>query len=165
MYDRQGQQTWQMTLDAYGQVRQGKGNASDCPFRYQGQYEDVETGLYYNRFRYYDPETGQYISQDPIRLAGGKKLYAYVSNTNSLCDFLGLEESINVGDSGHHVPAVRKSVGRPFEISRADKTRPTIHFRGDDPGHDHWRLHEAERDHVGPRQGSFKGTNDELFDA
>ncbi|MWP50488.1 RHS repeat-associated core domain-containing protein, partial [Gilliamella sp. Lep-s21] len=32
--------------------------------------EDVETGLYYNRFRYYNPETGLYISQDPIKLAG-----------------------------------------------------------------------------------------------
>ena len=41
------------------------------PFRYQGQYEDIETGLYYNRFRYYSPESGTYISQDPIRLAGG----------------------------------------------------------------------------------------------
>jgi RHS family protein len=43
---------------------------NDCPFRYQGQYEDSETGLYYNRFRYYDPSTGAYISQDPIGLAG-----------------------------------------------------------------------------------------------
>ncbi|WP_202807474.1 RHS repeat-associated core domain-containing protein [Gilliamella sp. wkB18] len=40
------------------------------PFRQLGQYEDVETGLYYNRFRYYHPETGLYISQDPIGLAG-----------------------------------------------------------------------------------------------
>jgi RHS repeat-associated protein len=47
-------------------VRQGKGRAQDCPIRYQGQYEDVEIGLYYNRFRYYDPENGQYISQDRV---------------------------------------------------------------------------------------------------
>ncbi|MDR1603073.1 MAG: RHS repeat-associated core domain-containing protein [Tannerella sp.] len=43
---------------------------SDCPFGYQGQYEDSETGLYYNRFRYYDPSSGAYLSQDPIGLAG-----------------------------------------------------------------------------------------------
>jgi len=53
LYDEQGKPTWEMALDSYGQVRHGKGQAQDCPFRYQGQYEDVETGLYYNRFRYY----------------------------------------------------------------------------------------------------------------
>nr|GEZ49447.1 hypothetical protein [Tanacetum cinerariifolium] len=44
-------------LDSYGAVREGRGRAQDCPFRFQGQYEDVETGLYYNRARYYDPQT------------------------------------------------------------------------------------------------------------
>ncbi|WP_454986631.1 RHS repeat-associated core domain-containing protein [Capnocytophaga bilenii] len=52
------------------------------PFRYQGQYEDIETGLYYNRFRYYSPESGTYISQDPIGLLGGKALYGYVHDSN-----------------------------------------------------------------------------------
>ncbi|WP_249031158.1 RHS repeat-associated core domain-containing protein [Prevotella pallens] len=40
------------------------------PFKYQGQYEDVETGLYYNRFHYYDSCAGNYISQNPIWLSG-----------------------------------------------------------------------------------------------
>ena len=71
LYDAEGTPTWDAELDSYGAVRQGRGKAQDCPFRYQGQYEDVETGLYYNRFRYYDPEAGQYISPDPIGLAGG----------------------------------------------------------------------------------------------
>jgi len=39
--------------------------------RFQGQYFDQETGLHYNRFRYYDPDVGQFVSQDPIKLAGG----------------------------------------------------------------------------------------------
>jgi uncharacterized protein RhaS with RHS repeats len=56
LYNGQGQLTWTMALDTYGGVQQGKGRAQDCPFRYQGQYEDVETDLYYNRFRYYDTE-------------------------------------------------------------------------------------------------------------
>ncbi|RPD43491.1 RHS repeat protein, partial [Hymenobacter sediminis] len=60
LYDQAGTKTWQAQLDSYGQVRQGKGKPQDCPFRYQGQYEDTETGLYYNRFRYFDPEAGQY---------------------------------------------------------------------------------------------------------
>jgi RHS repeat-associated protein len=62
------------------------------PFRQLGQYEDVETGLYYNRFRYYNPETGLYLSQDPIRLAGGNpNFYAYVFNANSWVDLFGLD--------------------------------------------------------------------------
>lgn len=65
---------------------------SDCPFRYQGQYEDSETGLYYNRFRYYSPDTGLYLSQDPIGLAGGNPtIYGYVFDSNIQIDPLGLD--------------------------------------------------------------------------
>ncbi len=61
-------------------------------FRCQGQYEDCETGLYYNQFRYYSPETGSYISQDPIGLAGGNPtLYGYVFDSNTQIDPLGLD--------------------------------------------------------------------------
>ena len=68
------------------------GNSEDCPFRYQGQYEDIETGLYYNRFRYYDHESGNYISQDPIGLAGhNPTLYAYVQDPNIFIDPSGLD--------------------------------------------------------------------------
>jgi RHS repeat-associated protein len=90
LYDAGGTQTWEAQLDSYGAVRQGRGQAQGCPFRYQGQYEDVETGLYYNRFRYYDPEGGQYISQDPIRLRGGQQFYGYTANPLNYIDPLGL---------------------------------------------------------------------------
>nr|WP_080715925.1 RHS repeat-associated core domain-containing protein [Gilliamella apicola] len=61
------------------------------PFRQLGQYEDVETGLYYNRFRYYDSNTGTYISQDPIGLAGNNpNFYAYVHDSNTMVDVFGL---------------------------------------------------------------------------
>ena len=90
LYDERGQKTWQAQLDSYGAVREGKGKPQDCPFRYQGQYEDTETGLYYNRFRYYDPQAGQYISQDPIRLAGNNPtLYGYVKDPNCWTDIYG----------------------------------------------------------------------------
>ena len=72
MHDTHGQQVWAAELDSYGRVRRQEGETLACPFRYQGQYEDAETGLYYNRFRYYDPEAGQYVSQDPIRLKSGQ---------------------------------------------------------------------------------------------
>ena len=90
LHDEQGAVTWALTLDSYGGVRQGRGKPQDCPFRYPGQYEDTETGLYYNRFRYYDPEAGQYISQDPAGLAGGYALYNYVHNPTTWTDTLGL---------------------------------------------------------------------------
>ena len=93
MYRDDGQAVWKCELNSYGKVRNYMGDTkTDCPFRYQGQYEDTETGLYYNRFRYYSPAEGMYISQDRIRLDGGKKLYGYVNDTNVWVDILGLKE-------------------------------------------------------------------------
>ena len=60
------------------------------PFRYQGQYEDAETGLYYNRFRYYAVDSGTYISQDLIGLDGGANFYSYVHDSNKGIDIFGL---------------------------------------------------------------------------
>ncbi|WP_412531073.1 RHS repeat-associated core domain-containing protein [Flavobacterium columnare] len=62
------------------------------PFRQLGQYEDPELeGLYYNRFRYYDCSIGNYISQDPIGLAGNNPtFYGYVHDSNSWVDPFGL---------------------------------------------------------------------------
>jgi RHS repeat-associated protein len=90
MFDDAGKEIWSVDLNTYGGVRRSLGDTNDCPFRYQGQYEDVETGLYYNRFRYYDPQVGQYISQDPIGLQGGLQMYNYVCDTNNWIDVLGL---------------------------------------------------------------------------
>jgi RHS repeat-associated protein len=91
MYDEQGQLVWKTRLDIYGKVATFVGRSlSDCPVRYQGQYEDEETGLYYNRFRYYSPEDGIYLSQDPIRLNGIMQLYGYVKDINKWVDILGL---------------------------------------------------------------------------
>ena len=51
------------------------------PFRLQNQYADRETGLHYNFFRYYEPECGRFINQDPIGLAGGSNLYWALQNS------------------------------------------------------------------------------------
>jgi len=89
-YDDTGVAQWSCELDIYGKVRKLVGSKGFIPFRYQGQYEDVETGLYYNRFRYYSPDEGIYISKDPIGLDGGSRLYSFVNDPTNLFDLLGL---------------------------------------------------------------------------
>ena len=91
-YDEHGTFVWQADYDIYGNLLNLKGDSQFVPFRQLGQYEDEETGLYYNRFRYYDPNTGGYISQDPIGVEGDNPtLYGYVHDPNSWNDPLGLD--------------------------------------------------------------------------
>jgi len=54
------------------------------------RFFDEETGLHYNRFRYYDPECGRFISQDPIGLFGGDNFYQYAPNPTKWIDPFGL---------------------------------------------------------------------------
>ena len=90
-YDTEGNEVWSRVLDMDGNVIEETGNKGMVPFLFQGQYYDRETGLAYNRFRYYSPKMGMYVSQDPIGLAGGiLNLYGYVDDTLSFIDILGL---------------------------------------------------------------------------
>jgi RHS repeat-associated protein len=90
MINDAGTRTWSAEVSVYGELRQLEGERFACPFRWPGQYEDAETGLYYNRYRYYDPDAGQYASQDPIGLDGGPDLVAYVRDPLTWSDPLGL---------------------------------------------------------------------------
>ncbi|EIC0790889.1 GIY-YIG nuclease family protein, partial [Salmonella enterica subsp. enterica serovar Livingstone] len=87
------------TLVWAGYIRGFGENAADIsnsgayfhqPLRLPGQYFDDETGLHYNLFRYYAPECGRFVSQDPIGLNGGINLYQYAQNPLSWIDPLGL---------------------------------------------------------------------------
>ncbi|MDM3624626.1 RHS domain-containing protein [Proteus mirabilis] len=100
IFSEGGQASWAGRLNTWGQMqfwryREGKAendpNYTECPFRFAGQYEDEESGLYYNRFRYYDRETGQYLSPDPIGLLGGLNPYGYVHCPTGWVDPFGLE--------------------------------------------------------------------------
>lgn len=97
MLNQQGEKVWEGIQDIYGRITTLVGHKEDCPFRYQGQYADIETGLYYNRFRYYAPEEGMYISQDPIGLHGGKVIYGYVKDSATWVDTSGLAPWENGG--------------------------------------------------------------------
>ncbi|GIM57749.1 hypothetical protein CAPN006_21410 [Capnocytophaga canimorsus] len=101
------------------------------PFRQLGQYEDVETGLYYNRFRYYSPETGLYISKDPIGLLGGFALYGYVKDTNSFVDIFGLE-LITVFRFDTRSPQEIKSIGG-FHAKQPDANIDIYHYASNNP--------------------------------
>ena len=112
-YDTNGNEVWSRVLDMDGNVIEETGNRGMMPFLFQGQYYDPETGLAYNRFRYYDPKTGAYISQDPIRLAGGiLNLYGYVDDTNAWIDVLGLAK--------HHTTP--RQVYNPRKYKKVDGT-------------------------------------------
>ena len=89
-FDGAGEKVWERQLDIYGAVRAALGTKGLIPYLYQGQYVDDETGLAYNRFRYYDPESGNYLSQDPIGLSGGDRdLHGYTKNPCFLIDPFG----------------------------------------------------------------------------
>jgi len=97
--DSEGNEVWNRQLDIYGRVKReiksfslGEDVRPFIPFLYQGQYYDFETKLAYNRYRYYSPESGMYISQDPIKLNGNNpNLYAYVGDNNWQLDVFGLD--------------------------------------------------------------------------
>ncbi|MCU6201568.1 RHS repeat-associated core domain-containing protein [Enterobacter cloacae] len=98
--DERGAVRWSGQYGSFGEVRhQSEGfsrlvNRSAMahqPLRYAGQYADGETGLHYNLFRYYDPQVGRFIVQDPIGLAGGNlNLYNYAPNPLLWIDPMGL---------------------------------------------------------------------------
>ncbi|MFJ3485590.1 RHS repeat-associated core domain-containing protein [Pseudomonas sp. NPDC090202] len=86
MTDVDGQIVWQATYKAWGEVETLNVSDIEQNLRFQGQYFDEETGLHYNTFRYYDPEVGRFITQDPIGLDGGTNLYRYTPNPNIWID-------------------------------------------------------------------------------
>jgi len=75
--DSRGAVVWQAACLPYGEAKVLKATVQNN-LRFPGQYFDAETGLHYNWTKYYNPKTGKYITADPIGIAGGMNLYAYV---------------------------------------------------------------------------------------
>jgi RHS repeat-associated protein len=85
-----GKIVWKAKYKTYGNLALKEVEEVENNLRFQGQYFDEETGLHYNRFRYYSPNTGQFINQDPIGLLGGLNNYQYAANPIAWIDPMGL---------------------------------------------------------------------------
>ncbi|MGF6330044.1 RHS repeat-associated protein [Pseudomonas sp. BS3782 TE3695] len=96
--DYSGEIMWSAKYRAYGNLAALDVAEIDNPLRFQGQYFDAETGLHYNRHRYYNPGTGRFLTPDPIKLAGGLNNYQYVPNPTGWVDPLGLNGCPGAGD-------------------------------------------------------------------
>jgi RHS repeat-associated protein len=114
LFDAQGEMAWKAELDLYGMANVQIAKTA-CPWRWPGQYEDEETGLYYNRFRYYDPEAGRYISPDPLGLRGGIALYTHVPDPLIWIDPLGLSKRgpCTAGGRSSAFRAAKRDLGIP----------------------------------------------------
>ena len=93
-----GTVVWAAHQEVWGRARVL--DAVSNQLRLQGQYEDEETGLHYNRHRYFDPVGGQFVSQDPLRLAPQENLSAYGPNAQVWIDPLGLAK-LRLRKPGH----------------------------------------------------------------
>ena len=90
--DKDGNLVWFGNYTGWGRLKEETKVTDSAyqPFRLQNQYADHETGLHYNFFRYYEPDAGRFVSQDPIGLWGGENLYQFAANIQTWIDPLGL---------------------------------------------------------------------------
>ncbi|WP_275900541.1 RHS repeat-associated core domain-containing protein, partial [Pectobacterium brasiliense] len=101
IFNPQGELRWQAPrTNLWGHRATDNTESLDPGLAFAGQYRDEESGLCYNRFRYYDPSGGCYISPDPISILGGDNNYGYVHNPVNWIDPFGLAGCANVDKDG-----------------------------------------------------------------
>ncbi|WP_236278075.1 RHS repeat domain-containing protein, partial [Pseudomonas poae] len=122
-----GEIVWSAHYRAYGHISRLDVGKIDNPLRFQGQYFDEESGLHYNRHRYYNPDVGRYLTPDPVKLAGGINAYQYVPNPTGWVDPLGLSqcpggEGCKASTTAEN-PAENVNHGEPAlpQLSRAER--------------------------------------------
>lgn len=166
-YDKNGTLVWERELNIYGGIRKEIGKQNFIPFCYPGQYFDADTGLCYNRFRYYDPGTGLYLSQDPIGLEGNNpNLYAYTKDNNIWVDIFGLYNGEGVRDlDAYHSFHNHQLNQNEFTLKDKEhfaKANETLHNKFQ--RHPEWAAKMEKKypgitKHVAPtRAGTFRGT-------
>ena len=115
-----GEIVWSAHYRAYGEISRLDIGKIDNPLRFQGQYFDQESGLHYNRHRYYNPDIGRYLTPDPVKLAGGINGYQYVPNPTGWIDPLGLNTCPD-GDRCNQ----RSKIENPPEQLQVDEHSPS----------------------------------------
>lgn len=88
-----GECVWEIKQDTWGtalEINTNENLLEQTNLRFQGQYYDSETGLHYNRYRYYEPFSARYVSKDPIGLFGRLNNSVYVNDPNQWVDPMGL---------------------------------------------------------------------------
>ncbi|MFF4634397.1 DUF6531 domain-containing protein [Streptomyces olivaceus] len=133
MVTEPGELVWRAQTTVWGAPLEASGpDDAHCPLRFPGQYHDPETALNYNYQRHYDPETGQYVSSDPLGLAPGPNPRAYVSNPFTAVDPFGLAPSCE--DAALDAARRRADVEQQ-RPGASKKTRPTSAAGLSVPGH------------------------------
>ncbi|WP_370292083.1 polymorphic toxin type 46 domain-containing protein [Thalassolituus sp.] len=128
-----GELVWTAQYKAYGSLALAAVQQVENNLRFQGQYYDEESGLHYNRARYYDPDCGRFINQDPIGLLGGNNNYQYVPNPVTWVDPLGLScKEVDASDSAALIKQ-RKKDAFSFYLSQGfDEADIPSHLTGID---------------------------------
>ncbi|MFE0449799.1 putative T7SS-secreted protein [Streptomyces sp. NPDC058914] len=111
LVDEQGEIAWRTRSTLWGTTAWTANSSAYTPLRFPGQYYDPETGLHYNYFRHYDPETARYLSPDPLGLSPAPNPATYVDNPHTWSDPLGL------------APDYPGKAGRSLEGAKADALR------------------------------------------
>nr|WP_297354199.1 RHS repeat-associated core domain-containing protein [uncultured Caldimonas sp.] len=123
--DHEGKVAWAAQYKAWGQAKEIISDAArkagiTNPIRFQGQYFDEETGLHYNRYRYYDPLAGRFVSRDPAGLLGGFNAHAYAPNPIQWVDPLGLAPVWDCKSNRWRDSTSGRYRGRPTEAVKTD---------------------------------------------
>ncbi|MGN3772042.1 RHS repeat-associated core domain-containing protein, partial [Escherichia coli] len=134
LISKEGATEWCAEYDEWGNLlNEENPHQLQQLIRLPGQQYDEESGLYYNRHRYYDPLQGRYITQDPIGLKGGWNFYQYPLNPVQYIDSMGLASKyghLNNGGYGARpnkpptpdpskLPDIAKQLRLPYPIDQA----------------------------------------------
>ncbi|WP_051833115.1 DUF6531 domain-containing protein [Streptomyces katrae] len=107
LVDHTGATAWHSRATQWGATAWNRDATAHTPLRFPGQYADPETGLHYNFFRHYDPETGRYVSPDPLGLDPAPNPAGYVTNPATEADPLGLAPCMQgLEDMAHKISQV-----------------------------------------------------------
>ncbi|MEU9897710.1 DUF6531 domain-containing protein [Streptomyces phaeochromogenes] len=137
LIDEAGATAWRARSTLWGKTAWTADATAYTPLRFPGQYYDEETGLHYNYFRHYDPETARYLSPDPLGIAPAPNPVAYITNPHRWTDPLGLSPYVAI-DTNPMIDALNGSRTADVDAAlagRAPVLSPQAHRELIEGGH------------------------------